>query len=134
MSDKICKAYERKINTFSKRHQPTCYSDKQHFLRPFKFVFYIQNEKYSSKELRRTIAQEGFIASIGIFTRSMGVRKISISFSIMYKSYLLRYDVGRELNFQEALIDLYFGNISEKEDNNSGWDSMAYRMFTVCKP
>ena len=90
-------------------------------------VLNLQNEKYSSKELRSTSAQKGFIASIGIFTRSMGRKKKSIFFTNIYKLYLLRNSLSRKLYFPKELIDMYVKNVSEQERDNilvrdsTGW-------------
>lgn len=90
-------------------------------------VLNLQNEKYSSKELRSTSAQKGFIASIGIFTRSMGRKKKSIFFTNIYKLYLLRNSLSRKLYFPKELIDMYVKNVSEQECDNilvrdsTGW-------------
>ena len=81
-------------------------------------VLNLQNEKYSSKEIRSTSAQKGFIASIGIFTRSMGRKKKSIFFTNIYKLYLLRNSLSRKLYFPKELIDMYVKNVSEQECDN----------------
>ena len=93
-------------------------------------VLNLQNEKYSSKELRSTSAQKGFIASIGIFTRSMGRKKKSIFFTNIYKLYLLRNSLSRKLYFPKELIDMYVKNVSEQEcDNISVRDSTGWSEF-----